>query len=504
MSDLSSLQLMQACLWIPLLTVLLVTLTGRWPNLRDGLSLLGGVALAAVSLCQAARFMDGAGAMPPSPQLFAPLANQPGLEMLFALEPLGVMFSALVGVLWPITTLFAISYMRGNKERSQTRFFACFALAILAAEGIALSGNLLTSFIFYEMMTIGTYALVVHSMTDEARHSGRIYLGLLMGTSLLFFLPAIWWSFALTGSTAYQAGGLLASINSPWLGLLLALFMFGIGKAALMPFHSWLPAAMVAPTPVSALLHAVAVVKSGVFLVVKVLLYVFGVDHLRQLSVNGLWMVSDWLPYVAAVTVVLGSAVALRHDNLKKRLAYSTVAQLGYVVLAASILLPYSVLGAALHITAHAFGKITLFFAAGSIYTASGKKYVSQLDGIGRMMPWTMGAFAVASLSMIGVPPTVGFLSKWYMLKGMLVAEHWVALAAIAASTLLNAAYLLPIIYHAFFVAPDSKKPAHGEAPLTIRLAIVATAFGVVALFFWPEPLVLLESSLLGGTVPAY
>ena len=271
--------------------------------------------------------------------------------------------------------------------------------------------------------------------------------------------------------------------------------MFGIGKAALMPIHRWLPAAMVAPTPVSALLHAVAVVKAGVFTVVKVIVYIFGVDLLANTAEAG------WLLYVAGFTVIMASVIALRQDNLKRRLAYSTVSQLSYVVLAAAILAPLSVVGAAMHIAAHAFGKITLFFAAGSVYTAAHKTEVSELDGIGRRMPWTMGAFAVGSLSMIGVPPTVGFTSKWFILQGAFEAGSLVAVAVLVASTLLNAAYFVPIVYRAFFRAPGKEDghASHGEAPLPIVIALTATAAGTVILFFLPELPLSLAQQLMGG-----
>jgi multicomponent Na+:H+ antiporter subunit D len=258
--------------------------------------------------------------------------------------------------------------------------------------------------------------------------------------------------------------------------------------------HRWLPAAMVAPTPVSALLHAVAVVKAGVFCVVKIVVYVFGVEHLAAQASSG------WLIAIAGFTIVAASVVALNADNLKRRLAYSTVSQLSYVVLAAALLAPLSLVGAVLHIATHALGKITLFFAAGAIYTAAHKTEVSQLDGIGRRMPWTMGAFAVGALSMIGLPPAAGFVSKWYILAGAMAAAHWAAVAVILASTLLNAAYFLPIVYRAFFRAPHALDDAHvhGEAPLAMVVALVATAAGTVMLFFAPDLPLALARQMLG------
>jgi multicomponent Na+:H+ antiporter subunit D len=262
--------------------------------------------------------------------------------------------------------------------------------------------------------------------------------------------------------------------------------MFGIGKAALMPIHRWLPAAMVAPTPVSALLHAVAVVKAGVFTVVKVIVYIFGVDLLSKTAEAG------WLIYVAGATILIASLIALRQDNLKRRLAYSTVSQLSYVIIAAAILTPISIMAAALHIAAHAVGKITLFFAAGSIYTAAHKTEISQMNGIGRRMPWTMSAFGIAALSMIGLPATAGFLSKWYMLEGAAQTNQWFPLTVIVLSTLLNAAYFLPIVYAAFMKpedpSPDGHTHEHGEASPWIVGSLTLTAAGSLLLFWMPGP----------------
>ena len=418
----------------------------------------------------------------------------PGLPLALRVEPLGWLFAAVASSLWIVSTAYSIGYLRANGEGNQARFFACFAGAIGAAIGIAFAGNLLTLFFFYELLTLVTYPLVTHSGTDEARRAGRVYIGVLVGTSVVFLLPAIIATWVFAGTLDFRQGGILGGHVSPaGAGILLALFMFGIGKAALMPFHRWLPAAMVAPTPVSALLHAVAVVKAGVFCVVKVVVYVFGVDTLA--SLGG----AAWLTAVSGFTLIAASAVALRADNLKRRLAYSTVSQLAYVTLAASLLTPLAIVGAALHLVAHAFGKITLFFAAGSIYTAAHKTEVSQLDGIGRAMPWTMGAFAIGALSMIGLPPLAGFVSKWFILTGAMVKHDWLAVAVIATSTLLNAAYFMPIVYRAFFVAP-APEDAHGhEAPAAMVIAQAVTAAACVALFLFPGFAIAFAKALVGG-----
>ena len=453
-----------------------IALAGRRPNLREGVTLATAALLFSVVASLVPAVLAGAR---PGVALFEPM---PGLAVAFAVEPLGMLFALVASGLWIVNSIYSIGYMRGNEEAHQTRFYVCFALALAAALGIAFAANLVTLFLFYEMLTLVTYPLVTHHGTDAARRGGRIYLAILMGTSVLFLLPAVIWTWHLAGTVDFRPGGILPADLGPLpLGVLLALFMFGIGKAALMPFHRWLPAAMVAPTPVSALLHAVAVVKAGVFSVVKVLVYVFGLDALAGAT--------DWLVAVAGFTIVAASVVALKADNLKRRLAYSTVSQLSYVVLAAAILAPLSVIGAALHIAVHALGKITLFFAAGSIYTASHKTEVSELDGIGRRMPWTMAAFAIGALSMIGLPPAAGFVSKWYMLSGAVADARWAVVAVIAVSTLLNAGYFLPIVHRAFFRAPgaDDALHPHGEAPLPMVVALIVTAAGTVALFFAPD-----------------
>ena len=398
--------------------------------------------------------------------------------------------------LWIVNSLYSIGYMRANREAKQTRFYVCFALALAATLGIAFAANVFTLFLFYELLTLITYPLVTHHGTEQARLAGRVYLGVLLGTSVCLLLPAVVATWHIAGTTDFRPGGILdGRLSAPALAGLLALYVLGIGKAAVMPVHRWLPAAMVAPTPVSALLHAVAVVKAGVFCVVKVVVYVFGADHLAGAGA------ADWLVYVAGFTILAASVVALFADNLKRRLAYSTVGQLSYVVLATAILAPVSLVGAALHVAAHAVGKITLFFAAGAIYTAAHKTEVSQLDGIGRRMPWTMGAFAVGALSMIGLPPAVGFVSKWYMLSGAMATAQWAAVAVIAASTLLTAGYFAPIVYRAFFrKAADDGHAPHGEAPLPMVLALACTAAATVLLFFLPGvPLDLARAMTNGG-----
>ena len=488
-----------ACIAVPVVGALLVALTGRWPNVRESVTLLSAATLFALVLF----LFHGvaAGARPEA--LVAEM--MPGLSIAFAVEPLGMLFALVASFLWIVTSVYSIGYMRGHHETNQTRFYACFALALASTMGVAFAGNLLTLFIFYEALTLSTYPLVIHAGTDEARRAGRLYLGLLLGTSIAFQLVAIIWTGQLSGTLDFVPGGILGDdVPDVVVGLLLALYAFGIAKAALMPVHRWLPAAMVAPTPVSALLHAVAVVKAGVFAMLKIIVYVFGIDFLERTAG------ATWLLYLAGFTIIAASAIALRQDDLKRRLAYSTVSQLAYVVMAGAVLAPLSVIGAALHLAAHAFGKITLFFAAGAIQVASHKTRVSQLDGIGRRMPWTMAAFAIGALSMIGLPPTVGFVSKWYIVLGAFQAERMFPLAVILVSTLLNAGYFLPIVYAAFFrpqaaqAAGAARKTAgaetqHGEAPATVVAALMVTAAGTVLLFLFPDALLALAGRLVGG-----
>jgi multicomponent Na+:H+ antiporter subunit D len=350
--------------------------------------------------------------------------------------------------------------------------------------GIAFAKNLFTLFIFYEALTLSTYPLVTHKGTPEAMRAGRIYLVLLLGTSMVLLLPAIIATAVLAGTLDFKPGGILADkAGAGVIGALLGLYVFGIGKAALMPLHFWLPAAMVAPTPVSALLHAVAVVKAGVFTLVKVAVYVFGLDLVAQSG--------GWLVYIAAGTLLAASVVALRKNDLKARLAYSTVSQLSYVVLGALLASTTSVIGAGMHIAMHAAGKITLFFCAGAIYVAAHKTQVSQLDGIGRVMPVTMLAFLVASLSIIGMPPLGGSWSKWFLALGALDAGWPFMVGVLMLSSLLNVAYLMSIVARAFFRPPEAGTApgavAVKEAPLPCLIALCATALLCIALFFWAD-----------------
>jgi len=474
----------------PLAGAALIGLVGRWPNLRESVTLVTAGLLVTWVWSLLPTVMAGG-----RPSL-AVGEMMPGFAIAFEVEPLGMLFAALASLLWIVNSVYSIGYMRGNREGHQTRFYACFAIALASAMGVAFSGNLLTLFLCYEVLTVSTYPLVAHKGDAATVRSARVYLGILIGASIGLFLPAILWTYSVAGSGDFTPGGILEGhLDGPAVGLLLALYVFGIAKAAVMPVHRWLPAAMVAPTPVSALLHAVAVVKAGVFTITKVITYVFGLDFLvGQPS-------ASWLAPLAAFTILGASAVALAQTNLKRMLAYSTISQLSYIVMAASVLKPLSEIGAAVHMVSHAFGKITLFFAAGAIYVASKKTELYQLHGIGRRMPWTMTAFTIGALSMIGVPPTAGFVSKWYILGGSLEAENLLAVFTLVGSTVLNAAYFLPIVYRAW-LRPESTPPArdHGEAPWPMVLALSTTALLTLVFFVYNQPVIDLESQLVERT----
>ena len=473
---------------LPAAGALGLSLVGRWPNLREAVTLLTALTTFAAVAGLAPEVSGGAR---PGFRLTEVL---PGLELDFELEPLGLLYALVASGLWIPTSVYSIGYMRGHGESHQTRFFACFALSISAALGVAFAANLFTLFLFYELLTFSTYPLVTHRGTPEAMAGGRVYLGVLLATSVGLLLLAVIWTAQIAGTLRFEPGGILAGRADPWTGaLLLGLFAFGIGKAALMPFHRWLPAAMVAPAPVSALLHAVAVVKAGVFSLLKVVVYVFGLDFLRE------GQISLWLMYAASATILIASLVALRQDNLKRRLAYSTVAQLAYIVLGGALATGSGVLGGSMHIATHALGKITLFFCAGAIDVALHKTRVSELDGVGRRMPFTLTAFALASFSIIGLPPFGGAWSKWYLILGAAEGHQLVFVGVLALGSLLSAGYLMPVVGRAFFAGRPEAGGGLSEAPWLCVAPLCLTALGCVALFFLAPALRALLAPLAGG-----
>jgi multicomponent Na+:H+ antiporter subunit D len=411
----------------------------------------------------------------------------PGLDVSFKVDAMGMFFALTASFLWMVTSFYSIGYVRSMKEGSQTRYFIFFAAAMSSTIGVAFSANLFTTYEFYEILTLCTFPLVAHKQTREALGGARIYFIFLYGTSVAFLLSALLLTYYITGTLDFSNQGIFndawaKGFSSVFIIVTFGLFIAGITKAAMIPFHAWLPRAMVAPTPVSALLHAVAVVKTGIFVVIKVVLHIFGINLLTELGLG------TALLYSASFTIIVSSIIALRQDNLKARLAYSTVAQLSYVIFGVALLTPSGITGSIMHIVIHAFGKITLFFCAGAIYVAAHKTKVSELDGIGKKMPFTMIAFSLAALSLIGIPPLGGFISKWYLVMGVIEAEDIPMIAVLVVSTILNACYFLPIIYRAFFKdLPQGETTERKEAPALMVVPLALTAIGTMALFFFPS-----------------
>jgi multicomponent Na+:H+ antiporter subunit D len=382
-----------------------------------------------------------------------------------------------------VVSVYSIGYMRTLKEHAQTRFYFCFAMALFGTTGVALSGNLLTLYMFYEILTIATFPLVAHKETPEALRAGRKYLVYLL-TGAAFVLFSMVATYYLAGSLDFVAGGFVGGKGSPdLLRIIFATFIIGFGtKAAIMPLHEWLPSAMVAPAPVSALLHAVAVVKAGVFCCLRVILYVFGPDTLSDLN---LWSV---LAVIVSFTVIGANLLALTQDNLKRRLAFSTINNLAVIILGASLITLDSVRGALLHLPFHGFMKITLFMCAGAIYMATKKELISEMDGIGRQMPVTMAAFTVGAAGLVGIPPVAGFLSKWYLCLGALQAGQIAFLFVFLASALLDAAYFFPIVFHAFFKL-GTENPVKVRESVLLAVPLAVTGLFSVVFFVFPDAL---------------
>lgn len=470
-------------LCLPLLGAVGISLSGNKPNLRESITLLTSATLLMCVVLLIVRASHG--------DFAEVILGEPidGLKIAFKVEFFGLIFALVASSLWLVTTLYAIGYMRAHNEQNQTRFYVCFAIAISAVMAIAFSQNLFTLFLFYEALTLSTYPLVTHSGSENAKQKGRIYLGILMGSSIGLLLLAILIVWHYTGTLTFTQGGILQGNIPAELAIpLLALFVFGIGKAAVMPMHKWLPAAMVAPTPVSALLHAVAVVKAGVFSLLKIVVFIFGTDFISNDAINSGLI---WLPLI---TILLASFIALTKDNIKERLAYSTISQLSYIVLGILMANSIGLLGASMHIVMHAFAKISLFFAAGAILITTHKTKVSELDGLGKQMPITFTVFLIGTLSIIGLPPFGGMWSKWYLLLGATEFSgpqitQWAIILTLLLSSLLNIAYLGIIPLKGFFGKPQENVTTEiKEAPVFCLIGLIIPASMCVYLFFYPQP----------------
>lgn len=466
---------------IPLVGSLVVMLLKNNPNLREFTSFSASILLFAVVCSFIPALKKGVTLVYPVFHLL------PGLSITLRADGFSMIFALVASSLWMIAVFYSMGYMRAHNEPKQTRFNACFALAIFGAIGVAFSDNLFTLYLFYEIVSICTYPLVAHHQDGESYEGARKYIIYLAGTAKLLLLPALALIYVLTGSLdfSHNISQGVFSANAPgWMVVMLYIFcLLGFAKNGIMPLHHWLPGAMVAPTPVSALLHAVAVVKVGVFSTTRVMLYIFGVDTMQQLNLG--------IPtaYFVGCTIILASVIALSKDNLKARLAYSTVSQLSYIIMGVALLTPHAIAGGLIHIVNHAFAKITLFFCAGAIFIAAHKKDISEMGGLGRTMPFTFGAFAVAALSMIGAPPVAGFVSKWYLLVGSMEAHQIGILLILIASTVLNAGYFVPVVYRGFFGKPPVGALEGGirEAPLSMLVPLLLAVAVSVLIGIYPN-----------------
>jgi multicomponent Na+:H+ antiporter subunit D len=466
---------------IVLITSLLILFSRKRENIREFWSIAGSILTFISVAAMVPTVWEG------NRIIYTLSSIAPGISINFRVDGLSLVFGVISSFLWIFATFYNIGYMRSLNEHAQTRYYTCFAVAIFGAQGVSYSGGLFSLYLFYEVITLFTYPLVAHHQDEEGYAGGKKYMVYLMGTSKGLLLPAVILTYVMTGTLDFSdniTSGIFTNVaDNLWITVTYVLFIFGFAKAAIMPLHNWLPSAMVAPTPVSALLHAVAVVKAGVFCIVRVMLSVFGTGILNDLHLG------IYTAYFVSFTILMASVIALTKDDLKARLAYSTVSQLSYVVLGVALLDRSGMLGGIIHIANHGFSKITLFFCAGAIYVASHKKKISDLDGIGYAMPFTMGAFAIASLSMIGVPPVAGFVTKWHLLNGAMGINNMVIVAVLMISTILNAGYFVPITIRAFFRGDKAGLNREGikEAPLSMVIPLVIAALISVGIGIFPQ-----------------
>ncbi len=410
----------------------------------------------------------------------------PGLDLLLRVDALTMLFTTLSAILWLLTTIYAIGYLEGTENRA--RFFGFFSLCVAATMGVAGAGNLFTFFIFYELLTLATWPLVVHRGTPEAFAAGRSYLRYTLFGSAVFLVGLVWLN-GLAGSQDFVAGGYLAHLAADHRPALIGiglLLLVGMGvKASLVPLHPWLPRAMVAPAPVSALLHAVAVVKAGAFGIVRVYYDIYGIDLAGSLHLTTV------LAVAAAFTILYGSIRALAQTAIKQRLAFSTVSQVSYILLGVALASPMAAIGGLVHLVHQGVMKITLFFCAGNWGETLGVHQIRELDGTGKRLPWTGISFTIGALGMMGLPPVAGFVTKWHLGAGAVQANQYWVIGVLVASTVLNAMYFLPMIYRIWFrpppeTWPEESVPADHQTRLallvpTVLVAAMAVSIGVLA-----------------------
>lgn len=377
-----------------------------------------------------------------------------GLSIAFKIDGLSKVFAGLVSFLWPFATLYAFEYM--TKEEREDTFFMFYTMTYGVTLGIAMSANILTMYFFYEFLTLITVPLVMHTLTREAILASRKYLYYSLGGAAFGFIGMIF--IIINGITSdFTYGGVFAPATwASMSNVLLIVYVFsflGFGvKAAVCPFNSWLPDAGVAPTPVTALLHAVAVVKSGAFAIMRITYYCYGVDKLRNTWAQKL------LLCIVIFTIVYGCSRAVKETHIKRRLAYSTISNLSYILFGVLILTPAGLLGALCHLVFHAFMKISSFFCAGAIMHQTEKHYVHELDGLGKKMPIVFTIFTVSAFALMGVPGLSGFISKWYLCKAAVESQNiyaYVGIGGLLISALLTAIYMLTIVVRGFFPGAD-------------------------------------------------
>lgn len=476
---------------LPFVAALLNLVSDKKENTREFFSFAGAVLTFGSILILAPKVLNG------SILTCNVTTLLPGISISFRVDGLSMLFAGTSSFLWILAVFYCVGYMRGLDEHAQTRFYVCYSAAVGGAMGAAFSGNLFTLYLFYEIVSIVTYPLVAHHQDKEGYEGGKKYLVYLFFTSKAFLLPAMVIIYLQAGTLEFTAADIATGIFDGncvhgLVALSYFLCLFGFAKAGIMPLHNWLPSAMVAPTPVSALLHAVVVVKVGVFSIARVMLSVFGTKLLSDL---GLGLITA---YIVSFTIIAASLLALTQTNLKARLAYSTISQLSYIVLGVALLTPSGITGGLIHIANHAFSKITLFFCAGAIFVATGKKEISELKGTGYTMPLTMAAFGLASLSMIGVPPVSGFVTKWFLAVGTMELAHVGLLIVLLASSLLNAGYFVPILIRAYsgkketLADPGFKNFEKNRLILFMVVPILVTAFFSLGLGLIPDPLLAL------------
>ncbi len=468
----------------PLIGSLVVMKCSKHPDFREGVSCLASVIMFGIVASMIPTVLKGN-------RLVLTLFDiLPGLSVTLRADAFSMIFALVASFLWMLAVFYSMGYMRASQEHAQTRFNACFALALFGAIGVAFSDNLFTMYLFYEIVSVCTYPLVAHHQDEESYAGARKYIVYLTTTAKGLLLPAMILIYVLTGTLDFadniNTGIFPADANSALVIMLYIFCLLGFAKSGIMPMHNWLPGAMVAPTPVSALLHAVAVVKVGVFSTTRVMLYIFGTNTMEALNLG--------IPtaYFVSFTILMASIIALSKDNLKARLAYSTVSQLSYIILGVALLTEPGIQGGLIHIANHAFSKITLFFCAGAIYVAAHKKNISDMGGLGKTMPFTFAAFAIASLSMIGAPPVAGFVTKWKLLMGTLdlpSPHYWGILLVLLASTLLNVAYFAPVTIKAFFGKrpPGEQYEGIKEAPLSMVIPLMIAAIISVIIGIYPD-----------------